>query len=441
VARVTVEQAREQLGVSAAAPHGAASLPAGARAPVAVSTPGKLILMGEHAVVYGRPALVAAIDLRLTARFSTPDEPGPQLPRGGASTTAAQPAGGAPEVEVELPAIDYHTAASWAELLGYARQAREGWAAYAASPGPESFRALRGEDPGHIVKVALGEAAAALGEPVEPAGAERQPPVRLRLRLDSQLPVGAGFGSSAAAAVAVVAGYAVWHAAQAAERRTARQRPRRAGNDNRFGALDVATVERLALEVERRQHGLPSGVDTATSLHGGMLWAERQTAGGLHCVALPTGSPLLGRLQVVHSGTPPEPTGAVVAAVRARRDRNPAAFEALFDRMAAATCALRDELAWPAEAADRVRALIHEHQLCLEALGVVPEPVRALVRQIEAAGGAAKVSGAGSLAGPGAGSLLIYHPRPERIAGWEFLRPFASVAVHLGAAGCRRETS
>jgi mevalonate kinase len=67
--------------------------------------------------------------------------------------------------------------------------------------------------------------------------------------------------------------------------------------------------------------------------------------------------------------------------------------------------------------------------------------VRSLVRQVEAAGGAAKVSGAGSLAGPGAGSLLVYHPDPGLIAGWDFLRPFRCYPVHLGAAGFRWETS
>jgi hypothetical protein len=90
---------------------------------------------------------------------------------------------------------------------------------------------------------------------------------------------------------------------------------------------------------------------------------------------------------------------------------------------------------------DRTLHLIRDHEACLEALGVVPEEAREVVRRVESEGGAAKISGAGSLRGPGAGSLLVYHPAPERIFGWSFLRPFPFYSVHLGAPGFREEVS
>ncbi len=105
----------------------------------------------------------------------------------------------------------------------------------------------------------------------------------------------------------------------------------------------------------------------------------------------------------------------------------------------AATRAFRAELTRDVEDPARVRELFRECEACLEELGVVPRAVRSLVRQIEAAGGAAKISGAGSLAGPGAGSLLVYHAEEERISGWPFLRPFPAHPVHLGATGLRLE--
>jgi mevalonate kinase len=356
---------------------------------VAVSTPGKLILMGEHAVVYGRPALVAAIDLRLTARF-TP------APRG--------------EVHLDLPGLAHSETLSWDDLRAYAAAVRGRWEGYARQPGAAGFRAVRGEDPAHVVKVALGEAGGKDG---------------LHLRVDSELPIGSGFGSSAATATAVIAGCLLYHGREA----------------------EPAVIETLALEVERRQHGLPSGVDGATVLYGGVLWARRPPdeggKKGLQREKIATRSPLLDRLRVYDTGTPAEPTGAVVAAVRELRDRDPAGVEALLDRMEAVTCDFRAELEkgrdGEAEDPDHTLHLIRDHEVCLEGLGVVPEEARAVIRRVESEGGAAKISGAGSLRGPGAGSLLVYHPDPERIAGWTFLRPFPFYPVHLGAPGFREE--
>jgi mevalonate kinase len=368
----------------------------GEATPVVVSTPGKLILMGEHAVVYGRPALVAAVDLRLRARFS-----------------AGSPSAGdrLARLRIELPGLGTGCDAPWPEIFDYARRARQRWEGYAADPGPEAFRTLRGVDPLHLVKVALGEAAAA--RTVGSGAAE--PP--LDLVVESDLPVGSGMGSSAAAAVAVVAGYLAWHGAP----------------------VDLAEIERIGHEVERRQHGTPSGVDAATVARGGLLWAVRKPEAGLTVEPLNSRSALLDQIAVYDTGTPAEATGAVVAAVRERATRDPGAHERLLDRLEEATEGLRAELVAVQEDPARVVELIRAFEAGLEELGVVPEAARDRVRQVEAAGGAAKISGAGALTGTGAGTLLAYHPEPDRLTTLNALTQLPHYPVHLGAAGLRRE--
>lgn len=354
---------------------------------VTVSAPGKAILMGEHAAVYGRPALVAAVDRRLRADLSA---------TGGAG------------VRLELPAVGVMKESSWSAIRDYAGDARRRWQAYEQDPGPEAFGRLRGEDPAHLVKVALGEAAERLGDP-------EMPGVRLRLR--SEIPIGAGFGSSAAAAVAIV------HA-------VARLRG---------VSLPGADLERLCLEVERRQHGLPSGIDTATVIRGGLVWARRDAAGRFSVTPVTARSAALGGFQVFNSGTPAESTGAVVAAVRARRDADPRRFEGLLDRMEAATREVRRRLEDPAATGGQLVRPLRDFEACLEEAGVVPRRLREIVRRVEALGGAAKISGAGALSGRGAGSLLVLHPEPGEIDGWGFLDELERLDVRLGAEGVRVE--
>jgi mevalonate kinase len=434
----------------ASAPGAAEAIAAGAAGiPVVASAPGKLILAGEHAVVYGRPALVAAVDLRLAARFSAPAES-----PGSGSRSA--------EVHLDLPWLGPPQRVAWAEIATYARLARQRWERFAAAPGPESFRALRGDDPLHLVKVALGEAAASLGEAAaglgedgeaHEAGRPLSPP--LAVRLDSDLPAGSGMGSSAAAAAALVAGYLAWRGAPGGPAGdpangdwtpgpSAGTFPQGGLSANIFaqGGLSaawLACIERLALEVERRQHGSPSGVDVAAVLRGGLLWVERLPDGALATAPAAAQPALLTRLAVYQTGEPPEPTGEVVAAVAARRAARPAAIEAAFDRITAGTRALAAALASPA--ADPLGPIgpLRAVEAALEELGVVPAPVREAVRQVEQAGGAAKVSGAGSLAGPAAGMLLVYHPDAERAAAWPFPARFARCPIHLGAPGLRLE--
>ncbi|MGD2115293.1 MAG: hypothetical protein PVG07_09585 [Acidobacteriota bacterium] len=420
------------------------------------SAPGKVILMGEHAAVYGRTALVAAAGLRLTATLVPDPAAAPSLVGAPAGRTvrlavAAAPAG-APRAEA-VPELRETT--TWEEILRATRRARTAWERYAAAPSPESFRALgsaAGErGPAHLLHLALGEAAEAVDQAdradrADPADrADRDPldPARLdpiALEIRSEIPIGSGFGSSAAAAVAVVMAYLA----------------------SRGVAPDPERVHRISLEVERRQHGTPSGVDNATVIHGGVLAARRVDPEGSEAAGIASGissripsqiktEPVaaragrLSRFRVASSGPPAEGTGTVVAAVRALRDRRPRATEALFDRLAELTAALRRELCAGDDRPDEVAALVREAEARLEELGVVPEPVRRLVRAIEARGGAAKISGAGSLAGPGAGNLLLYHPDPAALA--EILErapdpaalPLTVHDVELGAPGARLE--
>ena len=341
--------------------------------------------MGEHAAVYGRPALVAAVDLRARAVLEV-FGPG---------------SGGAPELELHLPDVGVRETLPWSELVAYADSRRLAWNAYAAGRG--ELAAVLGEDPAHVVKTAMGEL---LGLPEAARGIARLA-AGARLEVRSELPVGAGFGSSAAVAVAVL----------------------RAAADALGLEPGPALLQRLAVAVERRQHGKPSGVDTAAVIRGGLLWAERRDE-ELSLEQLDSGQPSSGSLgeavfrgfRLYDSGPPAEPTGEVVAAVAQQRASDPAGFDRSMDEASRATVSLRRELESAAPSGERIAGAMMRFGAWLESLGVVPAPVAEAVRRLEAAGAAAKISGAGSLAGPGAGSLVVYHRRPGH-GPWRPHRP------------------
>ncbi len=350
------------------------------RPAVIASVPGKLILMGEHAAVYGRPALVAALGLRAEIRVA-PGQEG---------------------VSLSLPDLGWRELSSWGPILDLARRAGARWRRGERTAPPP------GGDPAYLVKLALGEVALDLGD---------GPPPPLAVRVESRIPVGSGFGSSAAIAVGVVgAALAFLGASPEPER-----------------------VDRLALEVERRQHGRPSGVDHRTVLAGGVVAARRRGDEGMEIQALAPRSRVLTCLQVLDTGAPRETTGEVVEAVSRRRASDPAGFERLLDDMEGGVDALRGQLEAEREEPDLVVELIRDYERCLETMGVVPAEVRAAIRRIEASGAAAKISGAGSLGGPAAGCLLVYRPPARPPVPEAALAGFRALDVELGSPGLALE--
>lgn len=361
---------------------------------VIATAPGKLILMGEHAAVYGRPALVAAFGLETRASLVV--------------GTAGAGGSGAAAVRLDLPDIGVVAETDWSSLREDAARYRLAWERFLADPSNRELERLRRGDPARVVKLALAESL--------DAGDTAPPPVELSV--ESELPVGSGFGSSASVAVAVAGAL------------------RRAIE----GSCDLEAVARSALEVERREHGRPSGIDHGTVLFGGVQWMERSPSGELDRRTLADGAAALAGLAVFQTGGPAESTGEVVEAVRRRFASRGSQLEATLDAMEADVRALGEWLSAGDRGAPELLDPMRDFERRLEALGVVPEAVRDLVRRVEAAGGAAKISGAGALTGSAAGSLLVYHPErpPRTLSCLAALRPFEAA---LGVAGLRVESN
>lgn len=351
------------------------------------SAPGKLILIGEHSVVYGHPAIAVTVQRRLSVTVAADKHDTPVVAgsRGGRESAVVLTLAGSSPVRV-----------GWQDTL---RMGDDGT--------PANARERYGS--AYLAAAALGEARRLVGRPLPVMTADVQ----------SEIPAGHGMGSSAALALAIIAAVA-----------------RAAGRK-----VDRVTLEKAAHEVERRQHGSPSGIDAATVLRGGVIRAvpaaERGSPGGMrfHHLAADPGS--LSRFRAFDSGCPVHGTGQVVAAVRRRLERN-RALERELDRMGELARDFADALVAKDDRA--MRDVIRRFEAGLEALGVVPPSVVRLIRRIEAEGGAAKISGAGGLCDgrdgrPGAGMILVYHEEPERIQRWSFLEGLRPVDARLGGPG------
>ncbi|MBT8083556.1 MAG: hydroxymethylglutaryl-CoA reductase, degradative [Gammaproteobacteria bacterium] len=198
-----------------------------------------------------------------------------------------------------------------------------------------------------------------------------------RIQVDSRLPLGKGLGSSAAIAVAMTRAF-----------------------DKKLGlGLDDARVNAIALESEKYAHGTPSGIDNTLATYGRPMLFHND--GGLQFETLETSEapPLL-----IAWGAATGRTSELVAGVRRRRDRTPAHFDAVFDRMDALSREGAELLA-----GGRWRELGALMDLChglLNAIGVSTTELERMVSLARLSGAAgAKLTGAG-----GGGAIVALCP-------------------------------
>jgi mevalonate kinase len=225
---------------------------------------------------------------------------------------------------------------------------------------------------------------------------ERSLEPKVRVKISSDLPSGAGLGSSAStmvAAVAAVSRLEGWN-------------------------LDANSIFETAMTGEKMVHGRPSGVDVAASVFGGLMKFKV----GTEPIQVPLAKPV--RLLVVHSGRRRQ-SGRLISKVSSMKELYPALFSKLCESATLITELATERLV--AGRLDELGMIMTYNHAVLGMVGASNEHLDRLVNACLQSGClGAKLTGAG-----GGGSVLAVVPVGEeesvrsRIAGMGF-EPFVT---------------
>lgn len=349
---------------------------------IKVSAPGKIHLLGEHFVVYGAPALLAAVNLRCVVQLAPH-----------------------PDKTIVIFSQNLNKKAKFTidELLAKRAKTESDWQKFAKTNDITIIK--------NITAKPLDFAAIVIGETFKHYG--KKPSTGFTLQIDSSVPLNAGLGSSAATSVALAAATTLFLGQK----------------------FDKEAINEIAYEGERRRHGNPSGADNATVTYGGIIRfiREPKTITPLE-ISIP--EKLAANFVLIDTGKPKKSTGEMVSLVRTLREKKPQLFNAYFQSQSQ----LADSLIPVVKNGDsqEFMRIIRLGERNLEGIGVVSKFSQKIIREIKKIGGAAKMCGAGSVSGP-TGILLAYHQnkaKVEKIAK-SYKLPYFSTS--LGVEGVREE--
>lgn len=213
-------------------------------------SPGKLILSGEHAVVYGKPALAMAINRYVETRISKQD---------------------AEHVSLSLDNFNYSHSHSLNTLREMKQRIKNKYKQFLQ--GKARIRDVL-QTPFELTQYALAHWLEQPHAKTENNG--------IRIQTNSTIPVGCGMGSSAASILSVLRALAKFH------------------------NIDLTQEDylRLALEAEQLQHGQTTGLDLHISLRGGCVYFDNGRIETRPMPRLP--------MWLVNTGTPQVTTGECV---------------------------------------------------------------------------------------------------------------------------------
>lgn len=343
--------------------------------------PGKIILSGEHAVVHGAPALAVAVQQYSHVSFHADSPQSIQKSQTAASDGV--------RIRTEFERVTQPETYSENRLSAWVSSLDTRYQDYLA--GHRSVSDIT-QSPNELALYSLLQHCPNM---------EALHSGTLKSRTD--LPLGAGMGSSASVIAALlVLSEQIFNAPQTTEQRFQQVR-----------------------HCERLQHGQGSALDAATVTYGGLLTVQGDTI-------IQHPAQLDAHWYWAYTGKPENSTGECVQQVREHHTHDQALWSAFAD-------VTQTLLPNAASTTESTLLSVKENHRLLCRIGVVPNAVQQLIKDIEGAGGAAKISGAGAISGDGGGLMLAYLPDNvlEHIQTLPRLSSLAWHAIEVDTHGAR----
>ncbi|XP_068216207.1 mevalonate kinase [Palaemon carinicauda] len=338
-----------------------------------VSAPGKVILHGEHSVVYGKRAVALSVGLRTYLTITV----------------------GGDSISLDFPLIDIKE--SWSLDTFRNLRAKLGCQ---KDEGPKKLSEKQSQCIHaflHIGEEATDPRKLALLSFFHMYMGILPEPLPLSISVSSDLPIGAGLGSSAAYAVCLAG--ALLQLSGSFDLRRLSSSPA-----EEYTASILKIVSQWAFASEEIVHGTPSGIDNSVCTYGGAVSFKSGDISPIHIPPL--------KVLLVNSGVP-RSTKALVSGVRERKERLPEVMAPILDSLdvlankglavlQSLTAALDDDKR--NQAFQTLEELVDINQALLCALGVSHASLDRLVGIARSHGLHAKLTGAG---GGGFGIVIV----------------------------------
>lgn len=201
---------------------------------------------------------------------------------------------------------------------------------------------------------------------------------KIKINIKSEIPIGAGFGASATIATGIIKSVLML---------------------NKI-SFDNDDIFKLVKEMEDFQHGHSSGADPACVINGGLILYKHNLDGSRSFQKIKMKNNLNKNLYIINTGKPSESTGEMISTVKKVVDLNSKHWENKFQ-------VINKIIAEFVEKNDvNFLSLLNKSGMILEELNIVNKKFKRFSSEIRKNHGAIKISGGGGLSNKGSGIAI-----------------------------------